>query len=88
MLYSDRMPYKEDKVSILFNYVRIHGNVNPDQMHTPISVSPHLPVSKVVKYINGESRGKLQEEFQKLRKRYSRQYPGKPVFWRNVRTDK
>ncbi|MBR1480251.1 MAG: transposase [Alphaproteobacteria bacterium] len=53
-----------------------------------MSVSPHLPVSKVVKYINGESRGKLQEEFQKLRKRYSRQYPGKPVFWRNVRTDK
>ena len=52
------------------NYVNIiSGNASSDHVHMPISVPPHLSVSKVV-YIKKKSSRKLQGEFQELRKRY------------------
>ncbi|MBR1479411.1 MAG: IS200/IS605 family transposase [Alphaproteobacteria bacterium] len=48
----------------------ISGNARPDHVHMLVSVSSHLPVSKVVRYTEGKSSRKLQEEFQELKKEY------------------
>ena len=37
------------------------------RLHTPVSMPPHLPVSKVVKYTKEKSGRKLQGEFQEYR---------------------
>ena len=53
------------------NYVDIvSGSLSPDHMHLLISVSPSLPVSKIIQYIKGKSSRKMLQEFEHLRKRY------------------
>ena len=68
------------------NYVNIlSGNASSDHVHMPISVPPHLSVSKVV-YIKKKSSRKLQGEFQELRKRYwEKTSVGKGIFCSNIR---
>lgn len=53
------------------NYVDIvSGSLSPDHVHLLISISPSVPVSKIVQYIKGKSSRKLFQEFEPLRKRY------------------
>ena len=53
------------------NYIDIiSGNIGPDHVHMLISIPPHISVSKAVQYIKGKSSRKLQQEFEKLKKRY------------------
>ena len=53
------------------NYIDIiSGNIGSDHVHMLISVPPHISISKAVQYIKGKSSRKLQQEFEKLKKRY------------------
>ena len=53
------------------NYIDIISeNIGPDHVHMLISIPPHISVSKAVQYIKGKSSRKLQQEFEKLKKRY------------------
>ena len=53
------------------NYIDIISvNIGPDHVHMLISVPPHISISKAVQYIKGKSSRKLQQEFEKLKKRY------------------
>ncbi|MBQ7524159.1 MAG: transposase [Alphaproteobacteria bacterium] len=45
---------------MLSSYVDvISGNARPDHVHMLVSVSPHLSVSNVVRYIKGKNSRKL-----------------------------
>jgi putative transposase len=48
----------------------IGGAVSPEHLHMLRSAPPHLAPAKLVQYIQGRSRRKLQEEFPEWRKRY------------------
>ena len=58
--------YRKDISEVYYvNYIDIiNERVSSDHAHTPVSMPPHLPVSKVVKYTKEKSGRKLQGEFQ------------------------
>lgn len=46
------------------------GHVGKDHIHMLVSVPPHLPASKLVQYLRGNTSRKLQMEYKELSKQY------------------